>query len=103
MSTVRCWQFQSSHRLCGLIRFFFSCLPLNSIEAVEETEDGVSLEREGEGETESDAEVEVESKAEAEGEPEGEAEHAVTHLTEAERFPDLTHKPSGAQQEGAGM
>lgn len=76
---------------------FFLVLPLNSIEADDETEDGVSREREGEGETGGEAEVEVESEAEAEGEPEGEAEHTITHL------PDVTHRPSGAHQEGAEM
>lgn len=82
---------------------FFLVLPLNSIEADEETEDGVSREREGEGETGGEAEVEVELEAEAEGEPEGEAEHTITHVTEAERLTDVTHRPSGAHQEGAEM
>lgn len=104
-----CWfRFKTatdSHYVIHLI--FFLVLPLNSTEADEETEDGDSHEREGGGETDSKAEVEVESEAEAEGEPEGEpegeAEHTITHLTGAERLPDVSHKPSGAHQEGAEM
>lgn len=105
MTVWCCWFSFKAHRfrLGWLIWFFFLVLPLNFIEADEETEDGVSREREGEGETESEAEVEVELEAEAEGKPEGEAEHTITHLTEADGLPDVTHKPSGAHQEGAEM
>lgn len=87
--------------MCWLIRFVF--LPLNSTEADEEAGHHVEPEHEGEGETGSEAEVEVESKAKAEGEPEGEAENTITHLSEAEQLPDITHKPSGAHQEGVEM
>lgn len=86
-------------------QIFFLVLPLNSIEADEETDNGDGREREGEGEGETDSKagVEVESEAEAEREPEGEAEHTITHLKEAEPMPDVSHKPPGAHQEGAEM
>lgn len=93
-----CWSLRFSSSF-----FFILLLPINSAEADEETGDHVEPEREGGAETGSEAEVEAERKTEAEGEPEGDAENAITHISEAERLPDITHKPSGAHREGAEM
>lgn len=89
--------------LVSLIFFFFLLLLFNSAEADEETGDHVEPEHEGGGETGSEAEVEAERKTEAEEEPEGDAANAITHISEAERLPDITHRPSGAHREGSEM